>query len=246
MSSLRRTQSFLVLPSFIDLGPSSSASTSAPLRPSSPPQIPYNRSLRSYKDQRERRKESLTLNSSDPVSTASTSTSATSATTSTSSVSSAPTPKTQHTTSPLAPVRTAKPLCRPSFPRSKPEPDLYRRAITTRMRCSPEGQKILTMGPRLAVSIMTATRELEKIVAAQDCGRDYGRDLDLDSEDGGDIVMVDAADLISTPVTSPTTPMPASGGFLLSHPYAALPADAPLTSAWGMMKDDWEMVDCSA
>jgi len=46
------------------------------------------------------------------------------------------------------------------------------------MRCTPEGQKILYMGPRLAVSILTATRELEQIVASQ---------MDVDS----DIVMVD-------------------------------------------------------
>jgi len=42
------------------------------------------------------------------------------------------------------------------------------------MRCSPEGQKILSMGPRLAVSILTATRELEQIVAsAIDADNDY-------------------------------------------------------------------------
>jgi hypothetical protein len=35
------------------------------------------------------------------------------------------------------------------------------------MRHSPEGQKILIMGARLAVSILTATRELERIVARQ-------------------------------------------------------------------------------
>jgi hypothetical protein len=35
------------------------------------------------------------------------------------------------------------------------------------MKSSPEGQKILRMGPRLAISIMTATKELERIVAAQ-------------------------------------------------------------------------------
>ncbi|KAF8896537.1 hypothetical protein BD779DRAFT_1466458 [Infundibulicybe gibba] len=56
---------------------------------------------------------------------------------------------------------------RPVFPRSKPEPDLYRKAITTRMQSTPEGQNILRMGPRLAVSIMSATLELERIVAAQ-------------------------------------------------------------------------------
>jgi hypothetical protein len=35
------------------------------------------------------------------------------------------------------------------------------------MKGTPEGQKILRMGPRLAVSIMAATKELEQIVAAQ-------------------------------------------------------------------------------
>lgn len=47
------------------------------------------------------------------------------------------------------------------------------------MRCSPEGQKILNMGPRLAVSILTATRELERIVASQ-------------IESDGDVPMIDA------------------------------------------------------
>ncbi|OCH95435.1 hypothetical protein OBBRIDRAFT_720600 [Obba rivulosa] len=68
--------------------------------------------------------------------------------------------------SPLAPQRCTRPA-RASFPRSKPEPDLYRVAITTRMRMSPEGQKILHMGPRLALSILTATKDLERLVAAQ-------------------------------------------------------------------------------
>ncbi|EMD34108.1 hypothetical protein CERSUDRAFT_86861 [Gelatoporia subvermispora B] len=68
--------------------------------------------------------------------------------------------------SPLAPQRCPRPA-RACFPRSKPEPDLYRVAITTRMRKSPEGQKILHMGPRLALSILTATKDLERMVAAQ-------------------------------------------------------------------------------
>jgi hypothetical protein len=53
------------------------------------------------------------------------------------------------------------------------------------MKCSPEGQKILTMGPRLAVSIMTATRELERIVAGQ-------TDRDRDINYCPDVSMVDA------------------------------------------------------
>ena len=81
--------------------------------------------------------------------------------------------------SPLAPSQKSLPP-RASFPRSKhTEPDLYRVAITTRMRCSPEGQKILTMGPRLAVSILTATRELEHLIAAQ-----IDRDNDVQMMDG--------------------------------------------------------------
>lgn len=68
--------------------------------------------------------------------------------------------------SPLSPARATIPG-RPVFPRSKAEPDLYRKAIKTSMKKSPEGQKILRMGPRLALSITTATQELERIVAAQ-------------------------------------------------------------------------------
>ncbi|KAF9443499.1 hypothetical protein P691DRAFT_797347 [Macrolepiota fuliginosa MF-IS2] len=73
--------------------------------------------------------------------------------------------------SPLSPKRHLLPG-RPVFPRSKPEPDLYRLAIKTCMRCSPEGQKILRMGPRLALSILTATQDLERIVAEQESRED--------------------------------------------------------------------------
>lgn len=41
------------------------------------------------------------------------------------------------------------------------------------MRYSPEGQKILRMGPRLALSILTATQDLERMVAEQE-SRDAG------------------------------------------------------------------------
>ncbi|EIN04055.1 hypothetical protein PUNSTDRAFT_128571 [Punctularia strigosozonata HHB-11173 SS5] len=73
------------------------------------------------------------------------------------------------TSSPLSPVQKLLPA-RPVFPRSKPdsEADLHRRAIVARMRCSPEGQKILMMGARVAISMMSATRELEALVAARE------------------------------------------------------------------------------
>lgn len=70
-------------------------------------------------------------------------------------------------TSPLAPARKLLPP-RACFPRSKPEPDLYRTALKERMRSSPEGEKILRMGPRLAIAILSATRELERIVSAHE------------------------------------------------------------------------------
>ncbi|KAG5353034.1 hypothetical protein C0989_011002 [Termitomyces sp. Mn162] len=87
--------------------------------------------------------------------------------------------------SPLAPTRTPLPS-RPLFPRSKPEPDLYRKALRTSMKGSPEGQKILCMGPHLAVSIMSATMELERLVERAACD-----DADPDVE--GDVLMRDAA-----------------------------------------------------
>lgn len=86
-------------------------------------------------------------------------------------------------TSPAPHIVPAPPRCAPPrthFPRAKHEPDLYRIAITTRMRMSPEGQKILHMGPRLALSIYSATRELEQIVAAQ---RDADGDVDMRDPD---------------------------------------------------------------
>jgi hypothetical protein len=91
---------------------------------------------------------------------------------------------TERASSPLAPTRTPLPA-RTAFPKSKPQPDLYRTAITTCMRMSPEGQKILTMGPRLALSIYTATKELEQLVAAQ-------RDSD------GDVSMSGGEHMLST------------------------------------------------
>ena len=69
--------------------------------------------------------------------------------------------------SPLAPVQRLISE-RPSLPCTKKrEPDLYRTAIETRMRMSPVGRNILNMGPRIAMSVITATEALESLVAAQ-------------------------------------------------------------------------------
>ena len=72
-----------------------------------------------------------------------------------------------HASLPLAPSQK---LLSPyaSFPLLKhTKPNLYRVAITTHIWCSPEGQKILTMGPCLAVLMLMAMRELEHIIVAQ-------------------------------------------------------------------------------
>lgn len=41
-------------------------------------------------------------------------------------------------------------------------------ALKGRMRSSPEGEQILRMGPRLAIAILSATRDLERIVSAHE------------------------------------------------------------------------------
>jgi hypothetical protein len=126
--------------------------------------------------------------------------------------------RTHRTSSPLSPLRTVLPG-RPVFPRSKQEPDLYRVAIKSHMRSSPEGQKILHMGPRLALSMITATKDLERIVADQE--RERGRDRD------NDVIMSDST-------------------FGLSASTLASPV---LTKSWVFVKNeahDWEMLDCSA
>jgi len=89
--------------------------------------------------------------------------------------------------------------------------------VTTCMRGTPEGQKILHMGPRLAVSIMTATRELERIVAAQ---ADKEKERDRDRDRDNDVVMGDG--ISSQPPIS------------LSNSWVVVPGE------------DWEMVDCGA
>ncbi|KAG6875249.1 hypothetical protein C0992_004563 [Termitomyces sp. T32_za158] len=88
--------------------------------------------------------------------------------------------------SPLAPARLPRPS-RPLFPRSKPEPDLYRKALTACMKGSPEGQKILRMGPHLAVSMMSVTMDLERLVASA-----AGDDADAEGDTEGDVPMHDA------------------------------------------------------
>lgn len=100
------------------------------------------------------------------------------------------------TPSPLSGLhQTTYEAYRPSFPRSKPQPDLYRLAITAHMRTSfqtnqnreialeqQRRQKLdagFGTGLPLAVSIINATRDLEVLVASHQQQRDADGDIPM-------------------------------------------------------------------
>ena len=128
-------------------------------------------------------------------------------------------PHSPKTPSPLSgPHRASCETYRPPFPRSKPQPDLYRLAITAHMRSSFQIQQELEfslqqqrrqqrdagfrIGSPLALSILNATRDLEVLVASQQ----HQRDAD------GDVPMTDCP----------------------SNSWVSI----------GLPGEDWEMVDC--
>ena len=131
-------------------------------------------------------------------------------------------PHSPKTPSPLSGLhQTTCEAYRPSFPRSKPQPDLYKLAITAHMRSSSQIQQDrdfaldqvqrrqqldagFRIGSPLAVSIMNATRDLEVLVASQQLQQP--RDAD------GDVPMSDC---------------PSNSLFTIS-----------------LSGEDWEMVDC--
>ncbi|KAF9007530.1 hypothetical protein BDQ17DRAFT_1237665 [Cyathus striatus] len=180
---LRRTESYILLP---EISPSSRATATATITfstlstsssPTTKP-IPYNRSMQFYKDQRQAQKKAMQQAWTDlPISPPPPKPAARPTVTPKHPLLQPTTaPPSERLTSPLAPTR--KPLpCRPNFPRSKPDIDLYKKAIVTCMRSTPAGQQILRMGARNAVSVMSATRELERMVNER--------------EGEGDIVMTD-------------------------------------------------------
>ena len=97
------------------------------------------------------------------------------------------------TPSPLSGLhQTTYEVYRPSFPRSKPQPDLYKLAITAHMRSSFQVREItldqqrrqqldagFRMGSPLAISIMKATRDLEVLVASHQQQRDADGDIPM-------------------------------------------------------------------
>ncbi|THU83155.1 hypothetical protein K435DRAFT_434055 [Dendrothele bispora CBS 962.96] len=236
MGSLRRTESYICLTDLQSLPSSSSSLSGSSMALAydsySTPSTHNARSMRQCKEKRERRKAYFyypegTFNS--PYSSPYSDSDSELEPSSYPSTPLPPTPKSPpkqqcpaalsayRISSPLSPVRTVLPA-RPTFPRSKHEPDLYKQAITTRMRCTPEGQQILNMGPRLALSIMTATRDLELIVAAQSATPEM---WDGSPSSSADVVMSDAVGASSNATAATAT-----------------------SSSSIVHNEDWEMVDC--
>ncbi|KAJ8085349.1 hypothetical protein PM082_011011 [Marasmius tenuissimus] len=168
--SLKRSESCWDLPSSTQKPPSSSPK----------PNQSYKRTLRHYKEQRD-----LSNRHKQPAAAASMKSSSSPSSPQFSTLSLTPHQATVHmphapkTSSPLSPTSSYSHYsnsnsncsyngCRRST--KKPEPDLYKQAIITRMRCNPEGARILHMGPRLALSIMEATKDLERLVGGLGAG----------------------------------------------------------------------------
>ncbi|KAG7090048.1 hypothetical protein E1B28_011667 [Marasmius oreades] len=189
----------------------------------SPPS--YNRTLRYYKEQRnlsnrhkQRKLLSLSSEPTDPPPP--------------------PSPRPQHATlsqnpppppMPHAP-RTSSPLSPTSNPyqiqnynynnrrsTKKAQPDLHKQAIFTRMRCNPEGARILHMGPRLALSIMEATRDLERLVGGY--GPGFGTAVEIDP----------------TKDSSCSVESPMSTTAILTQSWVMISADLQSHSEWEML-----------
>jgi hypothetical protein len=139
---------------------------------------------------------------------------------------------TPRSSSPLSPKRFTLPG-RPVFPRSKPEPDLYRTAIKMRILATPEGQRFLSLGPRLAMEVLKTTKDIVTVT------EDLERMVEDIESSCCDVVMADPLPLavpsVSTTCTTPIT-----------NQISPTPAPPILTTTWVVVKgDDWEMVDCS-
>lgn len=123
-----------------------------------------------------------------------------------------PTPMQYHPHSPKTPSplsglhQTSYEAYRPAFPRSKPQPDLYKLAITAHMRSSfqvnqereialeqQRRQQLdagFRMGSPLAVSIMNATRDLEVLVASHQQQRDADGDIPMTECPSGSLLSI--------------------------------------------------------
>ncbi|KAF9266363.1 hypothetical protein L218DRAFT_64055 [Marasmius fiardii PR-910] len=201
--------------------------------PNPKPSIPsYNRTLRHYKEQRDlsnrhkQRKLSSNTTETTPADNASPPPSPRPQYASLSQTLPPATihmPHTPRTSSPLSPASSSYQAPNYKYRRStkKSQPDLYKQAIFTRMRCTPEGARILHMGPRLALSIMEATRDLERLVGGLGVGLGPSYGVELETSD-----------------------------VVMSDHDPPIPTTAILTQSWLMISGDmqshseWEMLTC--
>ncbi|KAJ7039698.1 hypothetical protein C8F04DRAFT_1086295 [Mycena alexandri] len=159
------------------------------------------------------------------------------------------------TSSPLSSLTTPSSSGPSTSAASKPKtgktaPDLHRRAITACMRASPAGAKILHMGARLAVGIMSATRELERMCGDSAGGGerlfsfaedeeeeegliedDYDDDeLDVDVDAEGVDDLMDEEEEVLAAFTTTTTTIPISAGMGMGRLIAAAPSPISFTA----------------
>ncbi|KAJ7433108.1 hypothetical protein FB451DRAFT_1475961 [Mycena latifolia] len=151
---------------------------------------------------------------------------------------------------PPAPPRAPHPptKCRGGKAKAALGADLHRRAVTACMRASPAGAKILHMGARLAVGIMSATRELERMCAEEGRSGLALADADAEESEDADDADADADDDDGEDGES-------QGGESDEGQESGEDADVPmpdapqLSTSWivvpGAEREDWEMVDCS-
>ncbi|KAJ7746303.1 hypothetical protein B0H16DRAFT_960975 [Mycena metata] len=149
--------------------------------------------------------------------------------------------------SPSTLTSTASSKPSPSAAGKKPAADLHRRAITACMRASPAGAKILHMGARLAVGIMSATRELERMCETREAERSWNLEgaglfsfAEDDGEDGDmegledeelDAEGVDEEDLMDEEEVEVLAAFsPASVGRLIAPAPASTSSSLPLPS----------------
>nr|GAT52465.1 predicted protein [Mycena chlorophos] len=243
-----------------------------------PPVVPYNRTLKYYKEQKDRRKGTIRRDtdssaSATPSLSRSCATLAPSVPLSLSSIESNSTTNTfvfrQLPTSPLAqkagchralvlPTPAAScSACGPAHPppptartRTKPKAtaDLHRKALTACMRESPEGAKILRMGARLAVEIMSATKELERLCGGSGDSDDLLGDEDAMGEIDDDVAAA-LEDIEMEDAEREVTPEPEPA---MSKSWVVIGQGLPLPLSCGReitpQREDWEivMVDCVA
>ncbi|CAK5268870.1 unnamed protein product [Mycena citricolor] len=152
----------------------------------------------------------------------------------------------------LPPTSIAPALSKVPKPSHSACSDLHRRALTACMRTTPSGSKILHMGARLAVGIMSATEELERICTmdVEDAGLagddlDLDLDLDLDAEIG-DIPDEDVDELLNAASellgdSDPDVAMADVECAPMSTSWIVV-AETPCAAAAVAKAEDWEMI----